>query len=334
LNVHSAWFSRLYQSEDFDMIHTIHHRRALLCAMLLVAGLLLEARMTLGQAGSPAVSTPATPDIYPDVPKYDVATIKPSTGASDGRIMLMFTPDGVSMTGIPVQMLLREAFRVEDDRIIGAPGWVKTNRYDVQAKVSPEDAPKLDKLKPEERRSMLLPLPVERFNLKYHHETRELPTYALMVAKGGPKMTPSAVQDPPPAPKPSDGGPPARPGEAGGNNPPRRMMRLLGRGHFEAEGGNMQILARVLSQQLGRTVVDKTGLTGTYDYTLQWTPDDAPPPGPGGVDGGPPRSESGSEAAGPSLFTAVQEQLGLKLQSEKGPADVIVIDHIDLPSEN
>ena len=315
------------------MIHTIHHRRALLRAMLLVAGLLLEARMTLGQAGSPAVSTPATPDIYPDVPKYDVATIKPSTGASGGRIMLMFTPDGVSMTGVPVQMLLREAFRVEDDRIIGAPGWVKTNRYDVQAKVAPEDAPKLDKLKPEERRSMLLPLLVERFNLKYHHETRELPTYSLVIAKGGPKLKPSEIQDPPPGPKSPDGGAPPRPDEAG-NNPPRHMMRLMGRGHFEAEGGNTQMLARVLSQQLGRTVVDKTGLTGTYDYTLQWAPDDAPPPGPGGVDGGPPRSESGSEAAGPSLFTAVQEQLGLKLQSEKGPADVIVIDHIDLPSEN
>jgi uncharacterized protein (TIGR03435 family) len=112
------------------------------------------------------------------------------------------------------------------------------------------------------------------------------------------------------------------------------MMRLMGRGHFEAEGGNTQMLARVLSQQLGRTVVDKTGLTGAYDYTLQWTPDDASPPGPGGADGGPPRNENQTDAAGPSLFTAVQEQLGLKLQSEKGPADVIVIDHIDLPSEN
>jgi uncharacterized protein (TIGR03435 family) len=231
-------------------------------------------------------------------------------------------------------MLLREAFRVEDDRIIGAPGWVKTNRYDVQAKVSPEDAPKLDKLKLEERRSMLLPLLVERFNLKYHHETRELPTYSLVVAKGGPKLKPSAIQDPPPSPKPPDAGAPPRPDEAGGNNPPRHMMRLMGRGHFEAEGGNTQMLARVLSQQLGRTVVDKTGLTGAYDYTLQWTPDDASPPGPGGADGGPPRNENQTDAAGPSLFTAVQEQLGLKLQSEKGPADVIVIDHIDLPSEN
>jgi uncharacterized protein (TIGR03435 family) len=112
------------------------------------------------------------------------------------------------------------------------------------------------------------------------------------------------------------------------------MLRLMGPGHLEAEGGNTEMLARVLSQQLGRTVVDKTGLTGTYDYALQWTPDDAPPSAPGGADSGPPHNEGGTDAAGPSLFTAVQEQLGLKLESAKGQADVIVIDHIDLPSEN
>jgi len=235
---------------------------------------------------------------------------------------------------VGVQMLLREAFGVEDDRIIGAPGWVKTNRYDMQAKVSPDDAPKLDKLKPEERRSMLVPLLMERFNLKYHHETRELPTYSLVVAKGGPKLKPSAVPDLPPNPKPADAGAPPRPGETPGNNPPRRMLRYMGRGHLESEGTNTEMLARVLSQQVGRTVVDKTGLKGSFDYTLQWTPDDAPPPMPGGGEGGPQHSENGTDAAGPSLFTAVQEQLGLKLQAEKGPADVIVIDHIDLPSEN
>jgi uncharacterized protein (TIGR03435 family) len=310
------------------------------------AGLNLARKFLLGAAAGSAIAlplgfgmlhamqAPTQSDLYPDVPKYEVATIKPSAGASEGRIMLMITPDGVSMTGVQVQMLLREAFRVEDDRIIGAPVWVKTNRYDVQAKVSPEDAPKLEKLKMEERHAMLVPLLVDRFNLKYHHETRELPTYSLVVAKGGPRLKPSAVPDPPPNPKSPDAGTSPHPGDTPANNPPRFMMRFMGRGHVEADGGNMQMLARVLSQQLGRTVVDKTGLTGTYDYALQWTPDDAPPPGPGGADGGPPRNEGGTEAAGPSLFTAVQEQLGLKLQSEKGPADVIVIDHIDLPSEN
>ncbi len=95
------------------------------------------------------------------------------------------------MQGVEVQMLLRTAFRLEPDRIIGAPSWVSSNRYDIEAKVAPDDAPKLDKVKAEDRSAMLLPLLVERFNLKYHHETRELPMYTLVVAKGGPKLTES-----------------------------------------------------------------------------------------------------------------------------------------------
>jgi uncharacterized protein (TIGR03435 family) len=308
-------------------------RRAVLCA---VAGSAIAMPLGFGVLRAmqgPALSPPSS-DVSPEVPKYDVATIKPSPSSSEGRVMMMFNPDGVSISGVPLQMIVREAFHVEEDRIVGAPGWVKTNRYDIQAKVAPEDAPKLEKLKIDQRQSMLLPLLVERFNLKYHHETRELPSYALVVAKGGPKLKPSAVPDTPPNPKPPDAGPTPAPGDGPGNNPPRRMLRLMGPGHLEAEGGNTEMLARVLSQQLGRTVVDRTGLTGLYDYALQWTPDDAPPSGPGGGDGGPPHNEGGTDAAGPSLFTAVQEQLGLKLQSEKGQVDVIVIDHIDLPSEN
>src|SRR5579864_5896568 len=124
-----------------------------------------------GNSASPA-SAPSS-DVPADLPKYDVATIKP-TSASDGGMRFLFTPDGITVSGVPVQMLLREAFHIENDHIIGAPGWVRTTRFDVEAKVSPEDAPKLDKLTFEERRSMLVPLLVERFNLKYHHESREL----------------------------------------------------------------------------------------------------------------------------------------------------------------
>jgi bla regulator protein blaR1 len=235
---------------------------------------------------------------------------------------------------VPIEMLLREGFHVEDDHIIGAPGWVKTQRYDVEAKVSPEDAPKLEKLKFDERRSMIVPLLVERLNLKYHHETRELAGYALVVAKGGPKMKLSEVQPPPPDAKPQAAGAGPAAGDAPPPGPPqRRMLRMMERGHLEAEGSTTEMLARVLSDQVGRTVVDKTGLTATYDYNLEWTPDNAAPAKPG-ADGGPPRNDNGSEAVGPSIFTAVQEQLGLKLESTKGMVDVIVIDHIDLPSEN
>ena len=101
----------------------------------------------------------------------------------------------------------------------------------------------------------------------------------------------------------------------------------------QADGVTLEFLAQVLSRQIGRTVIDKTGLTGNYDYTLEWTPDDAGPPAPG-AEAALPRNDGGSDAVGPSIFTALQEQLGLKLESSKGPVDVIVIDHIDLPSEN
>lgn len=315
------------------MIEIIRQRRAR-CFLFAAAAILTGPIFAFAQTDSAKPLAPTAVDASPDLPKFDVATIKPSSD-TDGRRMFMFVPGGISISGMPVQMLLTEAFHVEDDHIIGAPGWVKSNRYDVQAKVSPDDAPKLDKLKFDDRRSMILPLLVERFNLKYHHETREMTGYALVVAKGGPKMKASEVQPPPPDAKPPDSGAGAKPGDPGAQRPQqRRMLRFMGPGHLEAEGSDTVMLARVLSQQLGRTVTDKTGLTGNYDYKLQWTPDDAPPPMPGGPGGGAPHNDNGTDAVGPSLFTAVQEQLGLKLESSKGMADVIVIDHIDLPSEN
>jgi uncharacterized protein (TIGR03435 family) len=242
--------------------------------------------------------------------------------------VLQVTPDGTSIHGIPVQMLMRFAFGVEADRIIGAPSWAQSNRYDIEAKVAPEDAPKLDKLKAEDRRAMLLPLLVERFNLKYHHETREMPMYTLVVAKGGPKLTESKAE---PSPSPDD-----PPGAAGAPKGPMNMRgkMMMMPGRIESQGSTLEMLAHSLSPQLGHTVIDKTGLTGKYDYTLQWTPDEGMTPTPGGAGGGPPHEENAVQGGGPSLFTAVEEQLGLKIESTKGQVDVIVIDHLDLPSAN
>jgi uncharacterized protein (TIGR03435 family) len=319
--------------EDPTMIDIVRSRQILL-HLASVAAVFCGVPSLQAQSNAVSSPPPSSADVPVDIPRYDVATFKP-TAASDGNLRFLFTPDGISISGVPIQMLLREGFHVEDDHIIGAPGWVTTKRYDVQAKVSPEDAPKLDKLKFDERRSMIVPLLVERLNLKYHHETRELAGYTLVVAKGGPKMKLSEVQPPPPDAKPQAAGAGPAPGDAPPPGPPqRRMLRMMERGHLEAEGSTTEMLARVLSDQVGRTVVDKTGLTATYDYNLEWTPDNAAPAKPGGADGGPPRNDNGGEAVGPSIFTAVQEQLGLKLESTKGMVDVIVIDHIDLPSEN
>ncbi len=299
-------------------------RRALLSTVALSAiALPVGIGVVHGQTGAAAI--PSAADTAPhDLPKYEVASIKPAA-STDGRTLLHFTPDGTSIQGMPVQFLLQQAFGVEKDRIIGAPSWVQANRYDIEAKVSPENAPKVDRLKADERRTMLIPLLVERFDLKYHHETRDLPMYALVVAKGGAKLkssTPEPANEPPGSP--FAGGPPS------GLDSRGRMMMAPGR--IESSGTSIDMLAHALAPQLGRSVVDKTGLTGRYDYTLQWTPDNAPPPIPGGS--GPAREATDSDAASVSLFTAIQEQLGLKLESEKSTVDVIVIDHIELPSAN
>lgn len=243
-----------------------------------------------------------------NTPEFEVATIKPNQAGSNRRSFL-YNQIGISMEGTPVQMMLKETFNVTDDRILGAPNWVNTDLFDVEAKVSSEDAPKLNSLTIEQRRFMLQSLLAERFNLKYHHETKELPVYTLVVAKDGPKLKEAVTQ----------------------GAEMRRGIRGNGRGDFEGMNANMNVLCHVLSGQpeLSHTIIDKTGLTGGYDFHLQWTPADSSPAGP---DGNSASSESDSNK--PSLFTALQEQLGLKLQLQKGPVDVIVIDHIDKPSPN
>jgi uncharacterized protein (TIGR03435 family) len=237
-------------------------------------------------------------------------------------------------------MLLQQAFGVERDRIVGAPDWVRSKRYDIEAKVAPDDAPKMEKLKMEQRRAMLLPLLEERFGLKYHHETRELPMYALMVAKNGPKLKEStAPSAPPPGAPAAPDGPGAPDGPQGSGSAPRdpvgnRGMMRMSPGAIQANDNGMPFLAHALSAIVGKSVVDKTGLTGNYDFNLNWTPDQGSMPTPGHGAGGPPGGDAPIDPNGPSLFTALEEQLGLKLESQKGTVDVIVIDHIALPSEN
>lgn len=234
---------------------------------------------------------------------------------------VQFTPDGISITGLPLHMLIREAFGVSNDRLLGEPGWVNSARYDIEAKVDAADAPKLDKVEMEQRWAMMRPLLEDRFGLKFHHETRQLNEYVLVVAKGGSKLKPSKIA----------AGANAKEGR-------RSMMRMSPKGmSLEANAVSVADLVRTLSMQLGSTVVDKTGLTGTYDYTLDFAPDNMPgpmlrpPPDGGQGQGG---NAPPPEPAAPSLFTALQEQLGLKLQAQKGPVDVIVIDQIQQPSPN
>jgi bla regulator protein blaR1 len=258
-------------------------------------------QMLMIAAGSFALKaqTPASKE-------FEVASIKPSAPQAMGmmRVGVEMLPGGrVSMTGVSVKFLIQQAYGVRDFQIAGGPGWIGSDRYDITAK--PETASTGDQVK-----TMIQALLADRFKLKFHRETKELPTYALVVAKGGPKLHASEVQD------------------KGSENRRGTQIRMM-RGQFDVQDAPMAALANQLGQVLGRSVIDKTELTGNYDFKLEWTPDESE----GGMFRG---AEAHPEARpeGPSLMTALQEQLGLKLDSTKGPVEILTIDRVEKPSEN
>ena len=290
--------------------------RNLVCVVACLACSALAARGAGAQAPASADAAQLTPQ---QLPVFDVVSIKPY-GPTNLRISIHTNPDGMAVSGMPMHMILREVFGVTNDRLLGEPAWVTTSRYDVDAKVSPDDAPKLKQLTQEQRWAMLLPALEDRCALKFHHETRELTVYALVVAKGGPKLqvSKSADSNANPAPGRSTG--------SAGMTASENGFTMSG------HGVSMALITRWISLEIGSTVVDKTGLTESYDYTLSFAPDEsmkAEMLPPGSSAGAPP-----PEAEGPSIFTALQEQLGLKLVAQKQPVDVIVVDHMEQPTAN
>jgi uncharacterized protein (TIGR03435 family) len=226
-----------------------------------------------------------------------------------------------------------EAYGVNPHEISGAPDWLNSDRYDIEAKMDSSTADGLRKLNENERRAerqrMLQALLADRFKLTVHRETKELPVYELVVAKGGPKFHEA---------KPGDTYPNGMKLPDGHG---RARLMFMGMGELTAQGLPLAPLVRELSLQLGRTVIDKTGLTGEYDFSLKWTSDvtvgafgerlssrgtEGSQPGTGGT--------SEPETSGPSIFTAIQDQLGLKLESQKGPVAILVIDRVEKPSAN
>lgn len=262
------------------------------------------------------------------VPAFEVVSIKLNKSGTN-LFRATYTPDGFTATNIPVLMLIRLAYRLTsslDDQFTGAPNWIKSERYDIQAKVSDSDVAELRKLSPDQHGLMLQTLLADRFNLKAHTETKELPVYALVVAKNGPE-----IQEAKPGDTYPDGFKGAGPDGRGGTG-----LIHMGPGQITGQGIPIASLAVVLTQKVGRTVLDKTGLTGKYDFTLKWTPEEIQAPMSKGVEGGGqgPDSASHADSSGPSIFTAIQEQLGLKLESQKGPVESLVIDHVERPSAN
>jgi uncharacterized protein (TIGR03435 family) len=271
-----------------------------------------------------------------EAPKaFEVVSIKPNA-ANDNRIMMRMAPGGrFTANGATLRMLMNQAYNVRDFQISGGPGWMGSDRFDVDAK-GPEGMP--DRVPPEMLRPMLKAMIEDKFQLKYHNETKEMPVYVLTQLKDGHKMKEVAPTDAPPPPPPGGGGPSpvavgVGPGGVAQRLPPGARMVRMGRGQISANGAPMSLLIQQLSNQLGRPVIDKTGLKGLYDIELQWTPE----PGHGGggfPTGGPDAPVAGADNSGPSIFTALQEKLGLKLDSQKGPVEIMVIDSVSKPAEN
>jgi uncharacterized protein (TIGR03435 family) len=233
-------------------------------------------------------------------PSYEVASIKVDPNWDE-------TPDGLMISNVMLELLIREVYGIQSYQIVGAPEWVSQEEYDISARIDEAETRRLRMLTKEqaraERRLMLQALLADRFQLAVHRETKEGQVYALVVAKNGPKF--------------KEATPPTPPG----------MPIDMGGGLLTFRGESIATLARLMAQVIGRPVLDRTGLTGKYAFTLKWTPDEFDLPASA-------TQADGSSTEPTSIFTVIQDQLGLKLESTKGPVEYLVIDHVSRPSPN
>lgn len=247
-------------------------------------------------------------------PQFEVASIKRNLSTQVGGRFGQL-PDRFDATHVNLWRLISLAYRVQFSQIVGGPEWADSDFWDVQGKAEDGSIPNTPRPPsvtgpPDSMALMLQTLLEDRFHLRVHREEREMPVYELHVAKAGSKMRLSLEQ-----------------------NTLRPDSTNVQRGGLQArrgmiEGTPLPNLVEALSQQLDRRVIDKTGLNGLYDFGLKWMPDEPPDPLSPGAQLPPP------DRSAPSLVTALQEQLGLKLESSKGPVEVLVIDSISKPTEN
>jgi uncharacterized protein (TIGR03435 family) len=250
--------------------------------------ILLAASGAYGQSAPPVQGTAKQ--------AFEVASIKPadpnargSSSNSDRRF--------VTIKNWTLKRLVQRAFGVEDYQVSGGPNWLDSYHFNISAKVD-EAEPELKGKEGQARiQAMLASLLDERFEFQFHRETKTLPVYNLVAGKTGFKLT--AVKG-------------TGSSSTNSNN-----------GKLTATGIDMAALAVFLSREMGRPVLDTTGISGVFDFKLEWSQVDPAAKAP-----------DANEPAGPSIFTALQEQLGLKLESTKGPVETIVVDHAEKPTEN
>jgi uncharacterized protein (TIGR03435 family) len=228
---------------------------------------------------------------------YDVVSVK--INHSGEQSWNINAHDGrLIIHNVPLKSILEFTYDIHQDLIFGITGPVADANFDIEAKVVPPEGATPPKLTDRQLTAMIIPLLADRFHLKAHLQTRILPVYDLVVAKSGLKIKLDQT---------------ARTGGGWNLNGQNTEVVLSGK------SDTLSDLASAIADAVGRKIIDKTGLTGSADITLKWTDDvDAQQGGPNVI----------------SIFTALEEQLGLKLRSSKGPVDTLVIDHVEMPSEN
>jgi uncharacterized protein (TIGR03435 family) len=265
--------------------------------------------------------------------RFEVVSIRPS---APERAMFRMAPGGqFDFTGAPIGLLLRQALQKPDYQIVGLPGWADTERYTIRAK-APDDTP------PAAMTTLIVNLLKDRFQLATHLETREQPIFHLVLARDDGRLGPdlkatsaecqAAIAERNAAAKASAGrgGPPPLPPPGDPNGPPPCGFQRMGPGLTAGSGRTMADLIPVLADLVSRPVIDKTGLAGLHDFRLTFAPESAgssllrllspaPPPPP-------------ADLNAPSLVAALQEQLGLKLESARAPVEVVVIDRFEKPT--
>ncbi len=253
------------------------------------------------QDSTQSISAPSMLEPAP-VPAYEVATVKPSEPDEQGR-GLNFRGRHLVVKNLAVEDLITLGYNIHPKQVTGGPAWLKEDHYDMDILTDHDGAPSLAWA-----RGVVRKLLADRFSLKSHEETKVLSAYVLTVSRKGPNLTKS----------PSD---PDSPPELGG---PQGMYRV--------RNGSMAEFAQLLQGTLDRPVLDQTGLKGRYDFTLRWTPDESQYGGRFLTQN---NADNGTNTdSPPPLFTAIQEQLGLKLEAKKAPVILFVVDGIDRPSAN
>jgi bla regulator protein blaR1 len=249
---------------------------------------------------------------------FENVSVKPAeTGSNHPMVRLAFSPAGFAANGVSLQELIRDAYGVQDSQISGGPDWLKSERFDIEAKIPAALADELRNADPAQvhpdPHAMLRALLADRFKLAVHRESKELPVYVLSIAENGPKLQEA---------KPGEIGPVATIGRGGPAGDGRMMM---GQGMLTAQAMPIAEFARMLSVQLRRPVLDKTGLTARYDISLQWAPGPTQVPDPDAAE----KDNAIPVASASALTATIEQKLGLKLQPQESMVETIVIDHAE-----